>query len=83
MPNGHRASGPTQGPRYAGHSPTRMTAVSRPTRNNTSARRPELGQLSAHWRGILGGNFAAVSARRPDVAARLLSLPGVRHDGWF
>jgi hypothetical protein len=61
-----------------------MTAVSRPARNNTSARRnPSWASLVRTGAASLAGNCAAVSARRPGVAARLLSLPGVRRDGWF
>jgi hypothetical protein len=33
---------------------------------------PELGRFGAHRRGVLAGNYAALSARRADVAAGLL-----------
>ena len=54
-------SGPPKGPRYAGHRPTRMTAVSRPTRNDTQ-RTPKLGQPSGNL--SRGAHLLARSAER-------------------
>jgi hypothetical protein len=81
MPNGHRVHPrpPLRGAQPDPHDRSQQAGEEQHQRTP----KPELGQLSAHWRGILGGNCAAVSARRPGVAARLLSLPGVRRDGWF